>query len=116
MNTKAQTKQSKSRTIRVSDETSVILDKLLKEANKKKLGSKIFPDQIVAIALGNVSETDVEKMQNDSLSNEDRKEQLRQLYIKKCGKITRDEFTGFMMTPAFFEFLNEHKQGLSLTA
>ncbi len=116
MNTKTQNRQSKTRTVRVSDETSVLLDKLLKLANKKKHGSKIFPDQIIAVALENVSEIDIKKMQNDSLSNEDRKEQLRQLYIKKCGKITKDEFTGFMMTPAFFSFLNDNSEGLSLTA
>ena len=48
---------------------------------------------------------EIKKIQNTSLSNEDRKEQLRQIYIKKIGPITKDEFTGFMMKPDFLDFI-----------
>ena len=53
MTTKTQNKQGKTRTIRVSDKTLALLDMLTKNANKKKHGSKIFPDQLIAIGLAN---------------------------------------------------------------
>lgn len=43
---------------------------------------------------------------DNSLSNEDRKEILRQKYIEHRGPISKDEFTGFMMKSEFQEFLN----------
>jgi hypothetical protein len=52
-------------------------------------------------------------MQDQSLSNEDRKEQLRQRYIEARGPISRDEFTGFMLTKEFFEFLAEQPGTMS---
>lgn len=105
---KANTKTSaKNKSVRISIENQKKADKVLAVANKKKLGRKIKLDHILAIALDLVTEEHIRMMQDQSLSNEDRKEQLRQRYIEARGPISRDEFTGFMLTKEFFEFLAE---------
>ena len=97
----------KNKSVRISVENQKKAEKLLGLANKKKIGRKIKLDHVLAIALDLVTEDHVRRMQDQSLSNEDRKEQLRQRYIEIRGPISRDEFTGFMLTKEFFEFVAE---------
>lgn len=98
---------TKNKSVRISLENQKKAEKILALANKKKLGRKIKIDHVLSIALELVSDEHIKKMQNQSLTNEDRKEQLRQLYIETRGPISRDEFTGFMLTKEFSEFLTE---------
>ena len=100
--------------IRVKKETKQKLEKLLQNANKKQLGRKIKVDELIQLALELVDKPHIEKLQNQSLSNEDRKEKLRQIYVKKVGLISRDEFTGFMMSSDFSRFLEDHKMELAV--
>jgi hypothetical protein len=99
-------KQLKS--IRISSLTQKKLEKILCAANKKKFGRKIKAEHVLALALDLVAERDILLLQENSLSNEDRTEQLRQLYISKHGPTTRDSWLGFMMTSDFHKFLQEH--------
>ena len=100
-------KAAKWSNIRVSSDTKSTAEKLLKCANDKKSGRKIKIDDLLNTALKLIEECHLKNLQNKSLSNEDRKEQLRQIYIKKHGPISKDDFTGFMLSPAYFDFLNE---------
>lgn len=103
---KANTKISaKNKSVRISLENQKKAERILATANKKKLGRKIKLDHLLAIALDLLADEHIRKLQDQSLSNEDRKEQLRQRYIEARGPISRDEFTGFMLTKEFFEFL-----------
>lgn len=103
---KANTKvSSKNKSVRISMENQRKAEKILILANKKKLGRKIKLDHVLVIALDLLTNEHIRKLQDQSLSNEDRKEQLRQRYIEARGPISRDEFTGFMLTKEFFEFL-----------
>ena len=112
--TKSNTKLiTKNKSVRISLENQKKAEKILLLANKKKLGRKIKLDHILAIALDLVTEEHIRMMQDQSLSNEDRKEQLRQRYIEARGPISRDEFTGFMLTKEFFEFLAEQPGTMS---
>ena len=95
----------KNKSVRISLENQKKAEKILTLANKKKLGRKIKLDHVLAIALDLLTDEHIRKLQDQSLSNEDRKEQLRQRYIEARGPISRDEFTGFMLTKEFFEFL-----------
>lgn len=104
---------TKNKSIRISIENQKKAEKLLAVANKKKIGRKIKLDHVLAIALDLVTEDHVKKMQDQSLSNEDRKEQLRQRYIETRGPISRDEFTGFMLTKEFFAFVAEQPTAAS---
>ena len=99
--------------IRVKRDTKKKIESLLSTANKKSLGRKIKVDELLQLALSIVENSHIEQLQSASLSNEDRKEKLRQIYVKTRGQITKDEFTGFMMSSEFVEFLNENKELLS---
>ena len=105
--TKSTAKQvNKLKSIRVQLETQRKAERLLAVANKKSIGRKVKVDQLLNIALDLVTELHLHSLQEQSLTNEDRKELLRQKYIESRGPISRDEFTGFMMTAAFHEFLS----------
>ena len=83
------------------------------EANKKEAGRTIMMDEVFELALSLVKKEHLKMLQERSLTHEDRKEMLRQKYIETRGPISRDEFTGFMMTAAFHEFLKELESGAS---
>lgn len=102
-------KTLKLKSIRITSETERKLEKLLTAANKKKLGRKIKADQILNIALDNFNESHIQMLQNSSLTNEDRKELLRQKYIELRGPISKDEFTGFILSNEAFSFYEEVK-------
>lgn len=105
---------SKNKSVRIGLENQKKAEKILALANKKKLGRKVKLDHVLAIALDLVTEAHIKKMQDQSLSNEDRKEQLRQRYIIARGPISRDEFTGFMLTKDFSEFLVSQSAAVSV--
>ena len=92
--------------IRVSQESKNIANKHLKKANTKKFGRRIKIDELLQIGLNLITEDHIKALQQNSLSFEDRKENLRQVYIKEYGSISKDDFTGFMMKTEYFEFLN----------
>lgn len=110
-NTKSAAKQvNKLKSIRVQLETQRKAERLLAVANKKRIGRKVKVDQLLNIALNLVTEQHLQSLQEQSLTNEDRKELLRQKYIETRGNISRDEFTGFMMSADFAMFLTEQNQ------
>ncbi|MGH1468232.1 MAG: hypothetical protein ACRBBP_05040 [Bdellovibrionales bacterium] len=107
-NTKKQKCDDKWSNIRVSRTSKIIADKHLKKANSKNFGKRIKVDELLQIGLSLITEDHIKSLQENSLSFEDRKENLRQIYIKEYGSISKDEFTGFMMKPEYFDFLNTH--------
>ncbi|PWU19423.1 MAG: hypothetical protein C5B49_05765 [Bdellovibrio sp.] len=80
---------------------------LLIAANKKTYGRKVKLDELIELALSLVTSDHIKLLQSRSLTNEDKKEMLRQKYVEVRGPISRDEFTGFMMTSDFQSFLAE---------
>jgi hypothetical protein len=95
---------SKAKSIRISFENQKRAIKILASANKKKIGRKIKFDQVLEIALGLLTDDHIALIQDRSLTSENKKELLRQKYIVEVGPITKDEFTGFMMTDEFAAF------------
>ena len=80
--TKIAAKQiNKLKSIRVQLETQRKAERLLAVANKKRFGRKIKVDQLLNLALDLVCESQLHSLQELSLTNEDRKEILRQKYI-----------------------------------
>lgn len=107
---KANVKKSNSqKSIRIGAESERKLARLLSSANKKKFGRKIKSDQLLSLALDLVTEEHLRMLQDASLTNEDRKEQLRQSYIQEVGPISKDAFTGFMLTDEFQKFLTAQR-------
>lgn len=106
-NTKTNSKMiQKMKSIRINSENQKRLEKVILLANKKKIGRKIKVDQVLSLALDLVNEEHIKKMQGQSLSNEDKKELLRQKWSETYGAITKDEFTGVMLTKEFSDFLS----------
>lgn len=115
--TKIAAKQiAKLKSIRVQLETQKKADRLLSVANKKRLGRKVKVDHLLNLALDLVTDAHLQSLQEQSLTNEDRKELLRQKYIETRGPISRDEFTGFMLTPAFPDFMAEQNRETAVTS
>jgi hypothetical protein len=95
----------KMKSIRISLENQKKAEKFLALANKKKIGRTVKFDQALSIALDLLTEDHAKKLQDQSLSNEDRKEILRQKWAELYGPISKDAFTGVMLTKDFSEFL-----------
>lgn len=98
--------------VRIRAESKGRANALLTAANKKDFGRTIKFDELVEFAIGLLTEEHLKMLQERSLTNEDRRERLRQKYIELSGPVTRDEFTGLMMKPEFFEFIREHGRDL----
>jgi hypothetical protein len=81
-------------TVRVSSETRKLAEGIVKTANEKPTGKKIKLDEVLQMGLGLIQQGHIEKLQENSLTHEDRKEILRQKYIAVRGPISKDEFTG----------------------
>ena len=81
---------------------------LLATINKKKSGRKVKFEELFELAVGLVAEEHVKVLQERSLTNEDRLEELRQKYIETRGPISKDQWLGFAMSAEFPLFLNEH--------
>jgi hypothetical protein len=101
--------QQSHKSIRIAQTTEKKLAKALLTANKKKFGRKIKADQVLNLALEILTDDHIRLLQEQSLTNEDRKEQLRQSYILEVGPISKDQFTGFMMTGEFQKFIATHR-------
>jgi hypothetical protein len=63
----------KPKSIRINSEVQKKAERLLLSANKKKAGRKIKVDHLLSLALDLVSDEHLKKLQDQSLSNEDRK-------------------------------------------
>ncbi len=100
-------RSSKFSSIRISRDTRRKLENILLIANKKAIGRKIKIEQALNLAIELVEEKHIKELQNRSMTNEDRKELLRQKYVELRGSISKDEFTGFMMKSEFLEFVKE---------
>jgi hypothetical protein len=97
-------------TIRVKTETKIITTKLLKQANSKKIGRTVKPNDLINLALGLVTKEHIKTLQKQSFSFEDQKEIWRSIHIKKIGQISKDNFTGFMMNSEFLKFTEKFKE------
>ena len=75
----------KLKSIRISLENQKKAERFLALANKKKIGRAIKIDQVLGIALDLLTEEHAKKLQDQSLSNEDRKEILRQKWAEPAS-------------------------------
>ena len=89
---------------------------ILDEANDKEYGRSVKFPELFELAISLVTPEHIRMLQERSATNEDRKEHLRQIYIANFGSISKDEFTGFMLTPAFPDFLAEQNREIAVTS
>lgn len=105
--TKAKSKKVKTQSIRVTVENRKWIDDFLRTANKKEQGRSIKIDDLLKVLRKRVQPSDIELLQDQSLTNEDRKEILRRKYIEVRGPISKDAFLGFMTGSEFPIFIEE---------
>lgn len=96
----------KQKSIRINPENQKKAKDILASANKKKAGRTVKIDHLLSMALDLVADEHIKKLQDQSLTHEDRKELLRQKWAELHGPISKDDFTGVTLTKEFFEFLS----------
>ncbi len=99
--------ETKRTMVRVRESIKVGALAKLKEINRKDMGRALKLDDLFELAISRLTEADVKTLQEKSLSNEDRREILRQKYIAVRGPISKDSFLGFIISSEFQSFLNE---------
>ena len=95
--TKTKVKGSNAVPVRVHLSTKKKLQQLLATINKKEFGRKVKPDEVIYMGLCGIKESAIKTLQEQSMSNADKLELKHREYIKRNGRITRDEFLGVMM-------------------
>jgi hypothetical protein len=83
-------------------------DAILKKANQKKSGRRIKLDQLISLSLDKINNSDILKLQNQSLTAYDHLENMRSFYINSHGPITPKEFTSFTMSLEYIDFLKSY--------
>lgn len=100
--------QANNEAVRVSLDTKAKIKIILDDANKKKRGRKVKPDDLIQILLPLVTEKHIKILRKQSLSNTDRKLYLFDKYKEVNPNATRDEWEGFQMSSDWMRFLKEH--------
>lgn len=107
--TKSKSKNGiKASSTRISAPSKQTAKSLLKEANNKNIGKRIKLKELIEFSLTLVTDEHIKMLREKSLTFEQRKEVLRQKYISIFGQISKDDFTGFMMTDEFSKFRKEY--------
>ena len=107
--TKSKTNLDNYSSLRVKLATKEAAMKILDAANKKDYGRKVSMEDLVTLAINNVTKEGVEILQKQSLRNKDRQDIMRQIYCKKIKKVTEDEFIGVTMSDGYFQFMKDNK-------
>ena len=98
--------------IRIKMDSKERAKAILAAANKKTFGKQIKLDQLIDLAIGLVTSEHIKMLQENSMTNEDRRNRLHQKYMELHGHLTQDQFIGLMLKPEFFEFIRQHGEGL----
>lgn len=83
--------------VRIKPKAQKKLSSLLTKANKKDFGKRIKATDLIELALEMIEDSHIKKLQQGSLSNSDLLEMNFREYIKKNGKISKDEYLGILM-------------------
>jgi hypothetical protein len=94
---KKQTKKNDSSTVKITKETKRELSKLLAKVNKKDFGRRVRAEKLLLLALQQIDDSHIKKLQEGSLSNEDKLEMKYREYIRNNGNISKDAFIGKLL-------------------
>lgn len=84
-------------TIYCDPEVHKRLKRLVQKANKKETGQRITASSIISLALSLVTEDHIITLQEQSLTTDEKLEQLRLKYAKSHGPITREGFLSILL-------------------
>ncbi len=80
--------------MRVLKDTRKKINLELSKVNKKDYGRKNSADELILYALDLISTSDVEALQEQTLSHQDRFDRDYLIYIQSNGQISKDEYLG----------------------
>ncbi len=86
-------------TIRVTRNDHQKIQDITDHANDKTFWRRIRPADVITLLLGRVSDSDIQRLKDLSMTNADRIEQRYQAYVKAHGPIAKDEFLGQLFGP-----------------
>src|SRR3989338_7178197 len=106
-------KQSKGASVRITNEDAKLLKSLRARIRSRSGVGNVRAGEIVAKALRLMGDNEVRELQEQAMTTQHRKEQLRQKYVALRGPISEKDFEEFMMTAAYAEFLLEQRNSES---
>jgi len=80
--------------IRVKKETAKSVQELLKKLNKKDYGRRVRADELISLAIGLVAPEHHQKLQEATLSEQDRVKREHREYCAQNGKISFEQYIG----------------------
>jgi len=108
-NTKTQQSKSNNRTtLPIKRATKLEADKLLKKLNKNKLGSKIYPDDLVNFWISKMDEKLCEELQRSKVTIVDELPRLRKIWEQENNKISDEEWELLKINGQLTEFFKRH--------
>ena len=88
--------KNKAHHVYIDVETKKTLSRLEKIVNRKKIGRKIKLTNIIAVALGKLTESDFQKLKDQSLKKHERKKLAFELFCKNVKAVSFDQFDDLM--------------------
>lgn len=92
--TKSSIKSIAYATLRVKRTTRKRVMEEVTKANRKDWGKRVKVDEIILLAINRVTATDIDSLQEASLSHADRLERDYRQYLTKHDSISKDEYLG----------------------
>lgn len=102
--------------VRVKAATKKKLDEILQMANRKKMGRKVLPDDVLSLALDLVSQDHIGRLQSESLRPSDKKTILYLKYKEDHPQAGREDFEEFTMTGEWPRFLKRYEKEVTQAA
>lgn len=103
-------KQSKGSSVRITGEDAKLLKAIRARIRGKAGVGNVNAGEIVSVALKLVGDVQIRELQEQAVTRDYRKEQLRQKYIALRGPISKKGFDDIMLTPEYAEFLLEQRK------
>ncbi len=98
MNDSRKDSENRSNGIKLSRETKKSLIQWIRTANKKEFGRRVQADDLIYLALSQLTEALVKTLQEKTLSNTDRIEREYREYVKRHGPTKKDVFIGKLLS------------------
>jgi hypothetical protein len=95
--TKISKEKQKMANLEVSKETKKKITSAILMLNRKELGQPITPEQYLSLAISLLTPQHLEQLKTESLTNKDRLEIKYREHCKEQGRISMDEFLGFLL-------------------
>ncbi|PIK16432.1 hypothetical protein [Halobacteriovorax sp. JY17] len=95
-------------TLPIKRKTKELTDKLLKKLNKTKLGSKIYPDDLVQFWVSKMNDDLCKELQQSKITIVDEMPRIRKLWEDKNIKISDEKWELMKITGELTDFFRQH--------